>query len=99
MISTTFASKKEAKELSVELLKARLAACIQIGEVESLYEWEGRIEEQKEYVLHIKAKKDHYKHIETLILKNHSYTTPEIIFVEIKDGLDSYLSWIDSVVR
>ena len=95
IITTTASTKDEAKALAKGLLSSHLASCIQIQPIESLYIWEGKLQEDSEYLLTIKTRSTHYKNVEKFILENHSYNTPEIIKIDINDGSKSYLKWID----
>lgn len=99
IIKTTFADKKNAKNIANLLLKKKLIACAQIEEVESMYLWEDKIVNQKEFSLLVKTVSNNYKKIEKLILENHSYKIPQIIQIPIQDGFDDYLSWINSVLE
>ena len=99
LIITTTNSKKNAKKIIKVLLKKKLAACIQLFPIESFYTWEGKVNQDKEFILFIKSTKNLYSHIEKVILKKHSYTTPEIIEVPIQAGATAYLSWISDVTK
>ena len=56
ILITTESSKKLAKNLAKLLLKKKLAACVSIKPIYSIYEWEGNIEESKEFEITIKSK-------------------------------------------
>lgn len=96
MIISTFGSEEEAVKVSKILLEEKAAACCQLtGGVKSLYMWKGKIESSQEVILFVKTKMYLADRVEELILKNHSYQTPEIIQVNIDDGNIEYLNWID----
>lgn len=99
VILTTCGDKEEAERLAQMLLTKRLAACVQISGVTSLYEWENEIQKDNELLLVIKARADLYGEIERAISDNHSYEVPEIIKIPIESGLEAYLGWIDTVSR
>jgi periplasmic divalent cation tolerance protein len=99
IVMTTTASQDDAKEIANLLLEGRLAACVQIFPILSLYAWEGKVNEDPEHILFIKAKNADYAAIETAIKEKHKYDVPEIIRVPIVDGSASYLSWIDEITR
>lgn len=94
IIKTTFPNLKEAQNLANILLTKKLAACAQFLEISSSYIWEGKLAQEKEILVEIKAKSTFYKEIEKEIIKNHSYKTPEIIVVNIEKGSKDYLAWI-----
>jgi len=98
-VMTTVPKREDAERISKELLKKRLAACIQFFEVRSLYWWEGNVEESSEYLLLIKTKSKVYGELEREILSLHPYETPEIIAVPIRGGFSGYLDWIDGEVK
>lgn len=98
-VITTCATKAEAQVLTKKLITAKLAACIQIDEVESFFHWDGECCHETEHRLMLKSKSDLYKEIETFILENHSYDTPEIIAQPIIEASQDYLAWIDENVQ
>ena len=99
LVLTTCPSMAEAEGLAEELLKARLAACVNIVPgVLSLYEWQGKMEREQEFLLLIKSRSDRFAELEALVQANHSYDTPELIAVPIEQGLGPYLRWIDSAL-
>lgn len=96
IVLCTIDSIKNAKELAHNLVKARLAACVNIvSGVTSVYEWENAICEENEYLLIIKTKSDLYKKLETKIKEFHPYEVPEIVSLKIDNGSKSYLDWIE----
>ena len=99
IIKTTFSSKKDAKNLAKLLLEKKLVACAQIEEIESLYFWEGKIADEREFSLSLKTKSSNYSKIEKIILANHSYKIPQIIQVPIWDGFEDYLGWIENSLK
>lgn len=95
IIKTTTQTKEEAQKIMQILLNKKLAACIQVKEIESFYIWEGQFNNDKEYELSIKTKNTLYKEIEKEILTNHSYKVPQILVINISDGYNEYLKWIN----
>lgn len=96
IVLCTIDSIKNANELAHNLVKARLAACVNIvSGVTSVYEWENSICEENEYLLIIKTKSDLYKKLETKIKEIHPYEVPEIVSLKIDNGSKSYLDWIE----
>ncbi len=96
IVLCTIDSIKNANELAHNLVKAKLAACVNIvSGVTSVYEWENAICEENEYLLIIKTKSDLYKKLETKIKEFHPYEVPEIVSLKIDNGSKSYLDWIE----
>lgn len=94
ILYTTTSKLAEARQLSGRLLENRLAACVQISSpVESSYVWKGKICRDKEYVVAVKTKKSLLKKAEALILKHHSYETPQILVVPVQSMSAGYQKW------
>ena len=45
LLITTESNKKIAKDIAKMLLKKKLAVCVSLKEIYSIYEWEGKIED------------------------------------------------------
>ncbi len=98
VVMTTCASAGEAMNLADTLLDAKLAACVQVVDINSYYTWKGVRTHDAEKLLLIKTRRDLYERVETALRGAHSYETPEIVEVPISRGLDRYFAWIDEVV-
>ncbi|WP_341763514.1 divalent-cation tolerance protein CutA [Candidatus Tisiphia endosymbiont of Beris chalybata] len=94
MILTTSNDQQLVNRLVNQLLDTGLAACIQVDNITSYFKWEGKISSQLEYRVVIKAKSADYSKIEKVITDIHNYDLPQIIKLEIQDGLPKYLNWI-----
>ncbi len=100
VILVTAASLRESKNIARHLVDARLAACVNISQpVRSIYRWEGKIADEKEFLLIIKSSRDLFPEIKAAISKIHSYHTPEIICLPIIDGSRNYLQWVADSVK
>lgn len=95
IIQTTCSSKKEAKKIAKLLVKEKLAACVQLSKIKSIYSWENKLCVDKEVRLNIKTKKENFKKIQRKIKENHSYDLPEIIEIKITNGSLEYLQFIE----
>jgi len=100
VVLVTAKDKKEARKISLGLIKAKLAACVNIvDKVDSLFFWEDKLDQAKESLLLIKSRKDKIPRIIKLVKSLHSYEVPEIIALPIIAGDKSYLRWIDATFR
>lgn len=94
-ITTTTPTEEEAGRIAAALIELRLAACVQIeGPVASHYRWEGKVHCDREFRLSIKTAARHFADVEQIILKQHTYSLPQIIAVPIINGSVHYLDWI-----
>ena len=100
VILITAKDKKEAQKIATGLIKAKLAACVNIvNKIDSIFFWAGKIDQAKESLLMIKSKKDKLPSIIKLVKSLHSYDVPEIIALPIIAADKSYLRWIDATLR
>ena len=95
MIISTYPNKETAKQTAKLLVEKRLAACIQIMPIESVYLWQGKVCDENEVLLFIKSKSALFDKIADVIKENHTYEIPEIIQIPITDGLPEYMKWIE----
>jgi len=96
VVTTTVPNKTIAKQIAQLLLTRQLAACVQIvGPMESHYWWENELQQSEEYLCIAKTSKALYAQIETLILENHPYVTPEVFATPITQCTNQYQLWID----
>lgn len=100
IILVTTGKLTEARRIARHLLDSKLAACVNIlSPIRSLYRWQGKLEDTREYLLLVKTTRELVSELKTAISQQHSYTTPEIICLPIIDGLPEYLQWISDSVR
>lgn len=94
LVLVTTASETEARSLAQGLLEARLAACVAVTPVESIYRWQGTIHTDSEYQLVIKTDLALFDQIAAQVAQQHSYEVPEIIAVPIVKSAESYGQWL-----
>jgi len=94
MILSTFPDKTAAKRAAKMLVEQRLAACVQMFPLDSVYLWKGEICEDGEMMLFIKSRTELFDKVSAAIREVHPYEVPEIVQVPITDGLPEYLQWI-----
>ncbi len=93
---STCATEGEALSVARRLLETRVAACVSITQpVRSLYHWKDAIQDDTEYLLVIKSRRDLVERLKTELRAVHSYVTPELVILPIVDGLPDYLEWMD----
>ena len=91
---------EEGKKIGRILVEEKLAACVNIVQnVCSIFEWEGKIEEESEHLLLIKTTGEKRQEVIQKIKEIHSYEEPEVVGLRIDDGSESYLKWIMNVVK
>jgi periplasmic divalent cation tolerance protein len=99
LVLVTTASKEESELIAVALVESRLAACVNIFPISSIYRWQGQIQSDSEYQLFIKTDIQLFSDMEAKIKELHSYSVPEIIAIDIVAGSGSYLNWLGESLR
>ena len=92
---TTCGCRDSAHAIAAMLVERRLAACVQMFPVESVYSWQGEICSEPEYALFVKTRTELFESVAGAIREHHGYDLPEIIRLPITGGLANYLGWID----
>jgi periplasmic divalent cation tolerance protein len=96
IVFSTCGSADEGRKLALLLVEKRVAACVTIiPGAQSVYHWQGKIEESAEWLLMIKTRRDLFDALKIELQAMHSYQTPEIVAVPVVAGLESYLAWLD----
>ena len=98
VVLVTAASQSEATAIATMLIEEQLAACINVFPVQSIYQWEGKIQQESEFQLIIKTNLAKFAELSSRIQEIHSYEVPEIIALPIVSGSESYLGWLGSVM-
>ena len=97
-IYITNPNKKTAIKIANELLRQKLIGCANIFPIDSLYWWQGKIVEDKEYVLIAKTLDKNYKKVKRLVEKIHPYSVPCILKISINKVNEKYLKWLNNVI-
>jgi periplasmic divalent cation tolerance protein len=95
VVFVTCGSEEETLKIGNALVEEHLAACVNlVAPIRSIYRWEGKIWDEKEFLLIIKTQKDRFEELEKKVKSLHSYSVPEIISLPIVEGSSAYLNWI-----
>jgi periplasmic divalent cation tolerance protein len=95
IVFTTAGSEQEARKIAHAVVEQRLAACVNIlPRIESVYRWQGRIENATEWLLIIKTQAAAFERLRNAIQELHSYDLPECVMLAVDAGSKEYLDWI-----
>jgi periplasmic divalent cation tolerance protein len=99
IVLSTAGSREEAEKIGNALVERRLAACVSIvPQVRSIYRWQGKVEQAEELLLIIKTTAKQFGSVRDLIRELHSYELPECVCIELENGSDAYLKWLEGSV-
>ena len=93
IVYITAGDMKNASEIARELVSRRLAACVNMFPISSIYRWNEKIEEQNEIALLVKTDSSRLDEIIEVVKILHTYDLPAIEFWEI-EGEQEYLDWV-----
>ena len=93
LLITTEYNKKEAKKIAKLLLKKKLAACVSLKNIYSIYEWEGKVEKVREVEITIKSKPELKSALIFFLKKMISYDVPQIIYKKFNSE-KNYINWV-----
>jgi periplasmic divalent cation tolerance protein len=100
IVLVTTSSREPAATIAEALVSERLAACVNIIDtIDSVYRWEGKIVRDAEALMVIKTTDERYPDLERRVKQLHSYSTPEVIAINIERGSSEYLAWLRESVK
>lgn len=98
-VTTTLGSLDAAKALAGEILRQRLAACVQLEQgLTSLYHWKGELCEEAEVRLVIKSLPGCEAALQELFAKHHPYEVPQFLVATLRAS-QGYADWARAETR
>ena len=94
---TTESSKKNALRMAKLLIENKLAACVSIKQIFSIYEWDADNEETKEFEITIKSKPEFKDYLIDFINKISTYDVPQIIYKKYHAEM-KYYDWLNKTI-
>jgi periplasmic divalent cation tolerance protein len=95
----TFPDLDSARRVIGRLVENKLIACGNIlPGVESIYRWKEKVERSSEVLAILKTTRDKFGLLESAFKELHPYEVPELIAIQVSQGLPAYLSWISENV-
>ena len=94
MIVSTYPDKKSISKIANKLVKSKIAACVNVTKISSIYSWQGKIENTDEYLAVFKTTQKNKKKLKAEIKNTHPYKVPEIAELNVTDINKPYLQWL-----
>jgi periplasmic divalent cation tolerance protein len=95
-VHTTVATREAAHRIAHALVRRKLAACVQIEAIESVYIWQGAVQQEPEFRLQCKTTGARCAAVHAVILELHPYDLPAIHSVVLADVHPPYAAWIEA---
>jgi len=93
----TESSRTNAMRMAKLLIQSKLAACVSIKQIFSIYEWDDDIEETKEFEITIKSKTEFKDRLIDFLNKISTHDIPQIIYKKYHSEM-KYYDWINKTI-
>jgi periplasmic divalent cation tolerance protein len=100
VVLSTCPDRETAEAIARELVEARLAACVNVlPRMRSIYQWEGAVVSADEVLLIAKTTPERTAALCARLVELHPYDMPEAIALDVADGTEMYLNWVEESVE
>ncbi len=99
LVLTTVATRDEALALARTMVELRLAACAQVQAIESVYRWQGAVQQEGEFRLLLKTTAARYPALEAELRERHPYELPAIVAVPATIAFGPFADWVAGEVN
>jgi len=94
LVLCTFPDWEKARQIGTVVVERQLAACVNLlPGVESIYRWDGKVEQAPEVLGVFKTSSDRYPALAEALAALHPYDVPEIVALQAAAVAESYLAW------
>lgn len=94
IVLTTTGSIDEGRRLARAFVEEKLAACVNLVPIESVYSWQDTIHDDPEVLLVIKTASIKLHLLEERLHQLHAYSVPEFVALEAEQVSDAYKNWL-----
>jgi periplasmic divalent cation tolerance protein len=88
-----------ARAFARSLVERRLAACVNLTPLSSVYRWRGRIEGAREVLLMVKTTAARVRALERAVAAEHPYECPEFVVLAPGHVAAGYMRWLAAQAR
>lgn len=99
LVVTTVGSSDDARRLARAMVERRLAACAQIGSIDSVYRWQGAVHEDAEFRLLFKTAADRVQPLMDALREQHPYELPALHAWPAAAAEPAYAGWVFDSTR
>lgn len=98
IVYTTLNNNEEARKIGRELLKKKLANCVNFFPITCIYNYKNEITEEPEVVLIAKTKDGYYDQVKEVIKKYINYDN-FIGQLDVEKINDDFSTWLNEIVK
>lgn len=94
LVRTTVGKRPDAERLARRLVDGRLAACVHIAELASVYRWDGRVRQETEFLVEARTDEGHRAAVAAAMAHGHPYDVPLVEVVSTTLATPAYAAWM-----
>ncbi|WP_374437991.1 divalent-cation tolerance protein CutA [Inhella sp.] len=91
---TSVSTREQAEALAHHLVEQGLAACVQLQAIESVYRWQGVVQQEPEWRLLIKSTTTRWAELQAAVLAQHPYELPALVAWPLPEGHAAFQDWV-----
>ena len=99
LVYITAKDKEEANRIGQALVGEKLAACVNIHPIRSIFRWQGEISQEDEVAILAKTRAELVDEVMSRVKELHSYEVPCIIVLPLEKGNPDFLEWISQSTK
>jgi periplasmic divalent cation tolerance protein len=93
-VFTTVGSESDAVRIAQACVERGLAACVQMSKIDSVYVWDGQLQQDAEIRLLLKTTAARYPELEAALRALHPYELPAIYALDVAKAEPAYAHWV-----
>lgn len=94
LIVTTVDEEAQARSVARRVVEQGLAACVQVARIDSVYRWEGALQEAAEWQLSCKVASAQAPALWQALLELHPYDVPMLYALPVAQVHQPYAQWV-----
>lgn len=94
LVLTTVATQAQARALAHAMVQARHAACAQIQPIESVYRWQGAVQQESEWRVLFKTTAAAWPALQDALRQQHPYELPALCALPCSAALPAFADWV-----
>ena len=99
LVYITAKDEEEASSIGQALVSEKLAACVNLHPIKSIFQWKGKINQEDEVALLAKTRAELANKVISRVKELHSYEVPCVIVLPLEKGNPDFLEWISQSTK
>ena len=99
LVVTSVGTRADADRLARTMVERRLAACVHIEAIDSVYHWQGGLRQEPEFRLLLKTEASRHGALLDALRQAHPYELPALVTLRAHDVSPDYAHWVGEQTR